>query len=333
MADIARMAGVSTSTVSRVINGESRVGPELYERVRKVLENTEYHLSPPGKKRTESTTIALVVPDVMNPFFHMVLHGVEDACRRFRFSAAFYSSGNNAEIEQENIKAILDTDFPGVLFIPNSNDSVWVQQLLDAERRVVFLDRVVPGIDVPQVTANNQNGAYQATKYLLNLGHRRILYLGGNRLQSTEINRSLGFRKAFQNARIELDDDLVVSGSFELQAAYDEARDALDRNLEFTAILCADDIIALGAKNAVEEAGLRVPEDVSIVGYDDIPFAKYISLTTVRQPAYELGKNAVLLIADLLDGRTIPRRETVLEPSLIIRSTCAKPALLQEESW
>jgi LacI family transcriptional regulator len=196
---------------------------------------------------------------------------------------------------------------------------------------VVLADRLVEGLRVPSVVTNNENGAYQAARYLLNLGHRRILYMGGDTQLSTENSRLRGFRRAMEEVGAEVDPALVVEESFDSDSAYRRVRSILAdgqwRGAKmFTAVFCVDDVIAFGVKAAVENLGLAVPADVSIVGFDDIAFAGYLGLTTVAQPAVEMGRNAMILLVDALEGRLEEEDYTmVLEPSLIIRATCGRP--------
>lgn len=326
LSELAHNAGVSPSTVSRVLNGHPSVSNGMYERVKEAAELLGIDVPRPGDvQKGLRPRVAILIPDGQNPFFSTLVQGVEDVCRRHHYDLVYFSSANRADREQEALDVIAQHDFPAAIIVPHSDDPARVRKLLDERRAIVFADRRLNGVEVPTVATDNEQGAYCATRYLLDLGHRNILYVGGRQDQSTERSRFTGFGRALEESGYDLDPAMVLEGSFEADTAYGLVRDAIKSGKRFTAISSADDMIAFGALNALKDANLAVPADVSIIGYDDIPFAQYASLTTVRQPAAEIGRNAMMLLLDSLSGRLQEPQEVLLDASLVIRSSCSRP--------
>ena len=172
--------------------------------------------------------------------------------------------------------------------------------------------------------SDNEEGAYQAVKYLLKLGHRCIVNLTGPPELSTEKARIAGYKRALDESEIECQEDLFVCGNYSLEGAYRAIDDLLRKNVNFSAIFATNDMMAFGAKQALEEHNKHIPNDVSLVGYDDILFSSIISLTTVSQPAYEMGRNALLLLLDLINERIATPQRIVLRPSMVIRGSCQR---------
>jgi DNA-binding LacI/PurR family transcriptional regulator len=187
---------------------------------------------------------------------------------------------------------------------------------------LVVVERTVDGFDASSVTVDNREGACQATRYLLKLGHTGFAWLGGQEELSTERERFAGFRQALAEAGLACLPGNVLRGGFELAAARAAVEDRLKRPRDFTAILAASDVMAFGAKEALDRAGLAVPRNVSLVGFDDIAFSSALGLTTVAQPSYLIGRNALVMLMALVAGRVTAPRHDLLLPGLNIRTTC-----------
>ncbi|MDZ7793601.1 MAG: LacI family DNA-binding transcriptional regulator [Spirochaetia bacterium] len=326
LSDVAFLAGVSESTVSRVLNRQTTVSSTTYKRVMDAAKQFGIEAELPRKaKKNMRNRVAIVIPDGRNPFFNHLTLGVEEVARKHDYDIVYFTYDNDIDRENDLFNVLLDYNFPGIILIPQGNDIRRVKELLAEDRSIVFADRFLEGIDAPRVLANNELGAYHSARYLLDLGHRKILYVGGSKKQSTEGQRFSGYCRALKENHIELDYDMVIEDSFEADKAYSLVMSALDSGRYFTAIFCADDMIAFGAMKAISDKGLSVPDDVSVVGYDDIPFAKYASLTTVRQPAIEIGRNAMTLLLDDISDRLNGAQEIILDASLIIRGSCSQP--------
>jgi LacI family transcriptional regulator len=197
-----------------------------------------------------------------------------------------------------------------------------VEGLIASRFPLVFLDRIAEDKDTNVVFSDNLEGAYQAAKYLLRLGHHRIAYVAGVKTTSTERDRFKGFCRALEEEGIALDPQLVVNGEYDLEKAYEGTKALISSNVEFSAVFSSNDLMAFGVKQALEEGNLKVPDDVSIVGYDDIYLAHTISLTVIAQPIVEMGRSAMTLLLDLIDNRLVAPQSIVHRPSLIIRNSC-----------
>ena len=319
--DVAKRAGVSPATVSRVIGNKSIVKPETVERVNDAIDQLHYtKIRSAGRHRQKM--VAVVVPDIQDPFFHTLLKGISDIARVHRYSIVLFNSDNSKTIEQENLELAVEQEVDGIIIIPSNKTVALIDSLIENEIDVVFLDRVIDRKDICYVISDDEEGAYQAVKYLLHLGHRDILYVGGDSQLSTEKNRLKGFKKALMEFGISVRPELICECSFSSETIYHQTQQIIKSKLDFSAVFSASDLIGFGIIKALEDSGKSVPEDVSLIGYGDMPFSNYISLTTVSSPAYEMGKNALLLLMDRIERRRVVVNKVVLRPSIIFRSSC-----------
>jgi len=324
--DIAKRAGVSPATVSRVINYNPSVNQEIRERVEAALQELNYEksITNSSKKSKGSKIIGLIIPDILNPFFPLLIKGIENIAKIHGYSIILCDSENENEIEEYHVKNLMEKGIEGLLFIPAPGTNSLINDLINENFPLVFLDRKIDNENINFVTSANEEGAYQAVKYLISLGHRDIVYIAGAKYLSTERERFNGFKRALNEEKIPLHNDLILSGLHAWEKTYDEVIHLIKSGKHFTALFASSDIMAFGAKQALEDSNIKIPEDVSIIGYDDIPFSSAISLTTVSQPAYEMGKNAMLLLIDLIKNRIQTPHRIVLRPSMIIRESCRK---------
>jgi LacI family transcriptional regulator len=235
------------------------------------------------------------------------------------------NANKDLQTEEYFVNRLLDDGADGIIYIPFSEPiDPYIVKLIEEEYPLVFLDREIARGDTCSVTSDNEEGAFQAITYLLNLGHRDILFIAGPPHFSTTVTRTAGYRRGLLEMGVRYREDMVLHGDTTFEGAYQEVNKALKAGIPFTAVFASDDLMAFGAWRAVEEAGRKVPDDVSIVGYDDIPAAALMSLTTIAQPAYETGRNALLLLMDLINGRRRPPQRIILRDSLIIRRSCRK---------
>ncbi len=336
ISDVAKRAGVSTMTVSRVINRSGYTSIETRARVEAAVEELGYVPNALARqlrsKRTK--TIALVVSDISNPFFTTIARGVEDVAASHGFSVMYCNTDESAVEEERYLLMLIERQVDGILLVParSSGDSF---RLLHAHRMpLVVLDRRIAARNVDSVRCDSEAGAYALAKHLVDLGHRRIAVLTGRRNISTSIDRVAGCRRALEEAGLPLEDDLVHWGGFNFGSlnqadGHRMALEVLAADGERpTAIFCANNFIGFGAIRALREAGLRVPEDMSVVAFDDLP-EEWVSdpfLTVAAQPAYEIGQRAATLLLDQLAGHHEPTGESVVLPfELIIRRSSGPP--------
>jgi LacI family transcriptional regulator len=324
IADVAKLADVSIATVSRVLSNSAAVSAATGARVNEAVARLNYAKSGPAPQRRSA---AVLLPDILDQFFANLLKGMSDVARLHSFDLVLFNSDNMEGLERSAIKSVLQSPCEGMIIVPTSTQPGLVDLVLSKPSfHHVFVDRIIEDERINYVVSDDREGAYLATKYLLDLGHRRILYIGGPKGLSTEKNRLAGYRKAIESAGLPCDAKLILEHSFTAEDAYRGVMRAMHDKGDFSAVFCANDLIALGVKRAAEENGIPIPGKLSIVGYGNIPLSDYLALTTVSMPAYEMGKNAFQLFLDLAEGREKPVRHIVLRPSIIIRSSCSKIA-------
>ena len=214
----------------------------------------------------------------------------------------------------------------GYIIIPSIGNTEYFKDIIKKINvPVIFLDRKIDIDNINYVGSNNEEGAYNATKYLIDLGHRKIIYMAGPKNISTEKERFSGFITALNENDIDFDiRKYYKTANFNFNESYKQMKEIIKSKLEYTAIFSACDIMCFGIKKAAEECGLSIPENISLIGYDDIPFSSIIGLTTVSSQVYEMGKNSVLALLDIIAKRTKENINIVLKPSVIIRNSCIK---------
>lgn len=323
--DVARQAGVSLSTVSRVMNEPNLVSPQTREKVEAAITALGYEKSRPedGKPPEETRLVGLIIPDIVNPFFPLLIKGIEQVSKIHDYSLILCDSENDEALEENHINTLCDRGVDGIILIPSSG-ATHVEKLVKKGFPFVFLDRSIEMEGASNVTSDNEEGAYQAVKYLLKLGHQRIVILTGPKDLSTEQARLKGVQRAFGEEGLACQGELCRCANYSLEDAYHAMIEIVAAKIPFTAIFAMNDMMAFGAKKALEEQGVRIPEDVSLVGYDDILFSAMVSLTCVAQPTYEMGKNAMRLLLDLIHGRITTPQHIVLRPSMVIRGSCKR---------
>ena len=323
--DVAQLAGVSLSTVSRVLNDYDSVNSQTRERVEAAIKESGYEKSKPepAKPAQEKKTVGLIIPNILNPFFPLLIKGIEQVSKIHGYHLILCDSENDVSIEEQHIDNLYERGVTGIILIPSS-ETTHVENLIKSKLPFVFLDRYLDMEGASSVVSDNEEGAYQAVKYLLKLGHRRIVHLTGPRDLSTEKARMKGSQRALAEENLTCTEDLCIEGNYDLEDAYHHIKNLLQKDVSFTAIFAANDMMAFGAEQALKEHGLKIPEDVSLVGYDDIRFSSIIALTTVAQPTYEMGRNAMVLLLDLIEGRVSTPQQIVLRPSMMIRESCRR---------
>jgi LacI family transcriptional regulator len=324
---IAREAGVSVPTVSRVLNGRSDVSPETRQRVEELLRRHGYQRRS-NRPREAAGLIDLVFNDLDSPWAVEIIRGVEDVAHGALIGtviSAIHQRPASARQWMRNLQARA-TD--GVILVASD-----VQSPLHAELRRLNIPTVVidpagvPAHDVPTVGAANWTGGLAATEHLISLGHRRIGFIAGPRQLLCSRTRLDGYRAGLEAAGIEVDGDLIAQGDFYHESGFVHAGHLLDAEHPPTAIFASSDQMAFGAYEAVRRRGLRVPDDVSVIGFDDLPEARWFSppLTTVRQPLAEMGTLAARTVMRLARGETIESLRFELATALVVRDSTAAP--------
>jgi LacI family transcriptional regulator len=334
--DVARRAGVSTMTVSRVINNSGYTSQATRERVERAVADLGYVPNAVARhlRSKQTKAIALVLSDITNPFFTTIARGVEDVAGPRGFSVMFCNTDESEDEEARYLRLLIERQVDGVLLVPAGSPNPSIRLLRSHKVPLVVLDRRVPGRQVDNVRCDSEAGAHALARHLIGLGHRRIGVLTGRRAISTSLDRVAGVRRALEEAGLELDEALVRWGGFNfgnlnLADGHQMAEDVLAATDDPpTALFAANNFIAFGAIRALREMGLRVPEDISVVAFDDLP-AEWVSdpfLTVAAQPAYDIGRHAAEMMIGSLTGERKKTGESLVLPfELIVRHSTAAP--------
>jgi LacI family transcriptional regulator len=330
--DVAERAGVATMTVSRVINNSGYVSDATRIKVEAAIIELGYvpNMLGPSLRFNQTNTLALILTDITNPFWTTVARGVEDAAQEKKYSVILCNTDENLQKQDQYLTMLLKRRIDGILFVPADNSAEAVQLIQKQNVEVVVLDRRIPNVDVDIVRGDSFGGAYKLAKHLVDLGHHHIAILSGPQNIFTSTERVAGFRQAMIETGLQHNLENVYWGSFR-QNPGDIAEKALQASPSPTAFLAVNNFIANGALQTFFHAGLRVPEDVSLVSFDDIP--EIINpapfLTVAVQPAYDMGYQATqLLLSRLQNEGPAERQEIVLPTEIFIRHSTAPPLIL-----
>lgn len=325
MDEIAKLAGVSKATVSRVLNdSECGVGEQTRVRVKKIAEELGYSVEQTEKKKNVSFTryIALILPDITNPFFADLAKSVEQSLRRKGYSLVLANTDFSEDNEAAQIRELMVKHLEGILLVPSG---IRAREEHDLPRRyqipMVLLDRKLEGIsDIPGVYSNNEYASVISCEHLIRKGARDIVFISGPLNVSTSIERFEGYKAVLAQHSIPFRPEMCRHGSYTVESGYNAE---LERSgISYSAILAANDLMALGALKAVREFGYRVPEDVQIIGFDNIEFSQYCepSLSTMQQPTFDMGAKAVELLTGIIEKRDPVQPERLI-PKLLMRKT------------
>jgi LacI family transcriptional regulator len=325
--DIARLAGVSTATVSKVIN---RKDHEITEATRKKVMSIvrQYNYVPnriASSMVTKKThTIGLIIPDISNPFFPELARGVEDYASEFGYAVFLCNTDNDALKEQSYLEKLQAKMVDGIIIAASDHQRHVSKSLKGAQIPIVTVDRRINDfISQGSVESNNLLGAYEAVSYLLTKGLNKILYLSGPLNNKPSNERLQGYLNALKDHNQEVKKEMILNGSFTLDWGYSGTFKAIDQGLQFDSIFCANDLIAFGAIQAIKLKGLRVPQDISVIGFDDISLAGIINppLTTVKQPNYQMGYESSKILIGIIEKHPPENTKLVLNTKLIIRDS------------
>jgi len=323
---VAEKAGVSVNTASRAINNKPDINEETKKRVLKVAQKLGYVRNATAiALRTRKTgTIGVVIADNRNPFYAEVLNGMEEAAREKNYHIILANTQRDYKKEEEAINLLLAKRVDGLLITPVQDRDDDIKNLIEANIPFVVVGRDFEDIEVDAIYNDEVKGGFLATEYLIKKGHKRIALINGFLYKSPAKGRLEGYKKALNKYRISLDESLISSGDINIEDGYERTKKMLEKNLDFTAIFAYNDMMAFGAIQAIKEKGLRIPEDIGLVGYDDIPFSSLISplLTTIRLKKQDLGVESVKLLLSRINGKRKKIKKMMLDVELITRGTC-----------
>jgi LacI family transcriptional regulator len=323
--DVARSAQVSTGTVSHVLSGARYVRPETRARVERAIDELGFRPSTFARALTSrrTHTVGMIVPDVTNPFFSDLIWQIERALTEAEYALIFGNSANDPERERRYLESLFSRRVDAAILVVTAGVDQTLLHRLAAEIPTVFVDRSVDSI-ADSVIGDNEAGTAAAVDHLVDLGHRRIAFVNGDERLPTGQERRAGVDAALE--RRGLAPIGRASGSFTLESGYSQMQ-ALLAGEAPTAVCAGNDLLAMGVLNAAAERGLRVPDDLSVVGYDDIAYAAFTSppLTSVHQPGRVMGTETARLLLSRLEGYDGEPRRVVVHPQLVVRGSTAPP--------
>ncbi|WP_209121050.1 LacI family DNA-binding transcriptional regulator [Alkalihalobacillus sp. BA299] len=325
--DVANMANVSTATVSRVLSKPHTVKEETMEKVLKVIKELDYQPNILARqlRRLETKTVIVVVPDISNPFFTKVLRGIEHMAVANGYQVLLGNTSSDVEWQSGYLNILRQKQADGMVFLTAKVNSQLIEEIAN-NYPVVLACEYIEGSNIPTVSIDNISAARKATEYLIQLEHTRIGFISGPLNSVLGQDRLKGFYQAMAQYDIKVDPVLIQEGDFTYESGLNVMNKLLALNQLPTAVFAANDEMAFGAINAIKSKKLRVPDDISVIGFDDIKFSSIFepTLTTVAQPAFEIGNIAMELLINLMNNKKVNRSQYILEDQLVIRSSCIK---------
>jgi LacI family transcriptional regulator len=326
--DVALLAEVSISTVSHVVNGTRFVSDIARIRVEEAIRELGYVPSAVARslKNNNTRTFGIVIPNNSNPYFAEIIRGVEDRCFAAGYNVMLCNSNDDTERQAAYLRLLVEKRVDGLAFVATGSDAVVRATLGDIKTPLVLLDRDVPGMAACDlVEVNHTLGGEIATRHLLDLRHKRVACISGPPGLSPSTQRRAGWKQALEAGRIERRENDLARGDFTARGGYLAMQALLKRKPRPTAVFVCNDLMAFGALSAAQEAGLSVPEQLSIVGFDDIELAAFSAppLTTIVQPKLEIGAIAAELLLERVEKNRNEERRVILEPKLKIRGSTA----------
>jgi LacI family transcriptional regulator len=324
--DVARHARVSVFTVSAVVNKNGNVSPTLRRRVEAAVQKLNYrpNLLARGLTKNQTNTIGIVVRDIVNPFFPLLVRGAEDAAQKAGYSVLLCNSDDQRQKEEQYLELLLSKRVDGILLNKApGNLSLPLQRLLaDSRVPVVSLMRTSTDLKGDAVVTDDEKGAFEAVSHLARVGHRRIALVSGPLSVSNGKARWRGFRKALQASGLQYEQDLVIEGDYHIDSGYQAGLTLLPRRPD--AVFVANYLMTVGLMKAADEIGLRCPDDFAVASFDDYPWLSCFRprLTTVELPKYEIGSTAVQILMERIAGKHSRRALVKLTPELHVRESC-----------
>lgn len=332
MNDVAALAGVSTATVSHVINGTRPVAGETKARVRAAIEQVGYYPNNMARalKSKKSRTIGMIVTNSTNPFFAGIVRGVEDTCFENGYSFILCNSDDVPEKQEAQLKLLLEKHIDGLLVMTTNHNPAFLTRLAGLTRLPVAVMDADEDLGLPTINDNSVAGGQLAAEFLVNCGLRRIACITGPQRHPRSRDRLAGFRAALARRGVHLPESWIVESNLDLAGGYRAMSRLLADTPPPEAVFAFNDLAAVGAMRAAHQRQMAVPDQVSIIGYDDIELAAYTEppLTTIGQPIHEMGRQAAKMMIHLVEDKTARPASKQLEPVLVVRETVKiiKPA-------
>ncbi|MGL5379425.1 LacI family DNA-binding transcriptional regulator [Clostridium sp.] len=325
--DVAREAGVSIATVSRVLNDIDVVNEDTKKKVLDAIKKLGYrpNIVARSLKTQRTKTIGILVPDISSGFYPEIVRGAEDVANIYDYNVILCNSDFDSEKEKEYLRVLKEKMVDGVIYMSSSLEEEILDIINELDLKTVLVETKDKEGSLPSVTIDNIKATYEATEYLLNKGAKNIAFAGAKKeAMNAWGDRYIGYKNALTDKGIEIDEKLVFANSLKVKTGHDAVQQFLSSNADFDGVVCASDEIAMGVINALREAGKSVPEDVSVIGFNDNAVASvfYPKITTINQPSYDMGSVAMRMLIKILNKKELDQAQYVLDYSLVERDSC-----------
>jgi LacI family transcriptional regulator len=329
--DVAEHARVSVTTVSHVINGTRFVSEEAKARVQAAIAALNYVPSAVARslKSSRTHTVGMMIPNNSNPYFAEIIRGIEDACFAAGFNVILCNSDDDPHKQAAYVRVLSEKQVDGLIVLSSGGDPELLDTLRTANMPLVVVDREIDDLAADLVEVNHEAGGFLATQHLLQLGHRRIACIAGPQMLSSARQRVQGYRRALHEAGLAVDDRLLRRGDFTSAGGHAAMVSLLDRAAPGerpSAVFASNDLMAIGAICAAAAAGLHIPKDLSVIGFDDIALAAYSNppLSSIVQPKHQTGELAAQLLLQRIADPARPLQREILQPTLCLRQSTAR---------
>jgi LacI family transcriptional regulator len=325
--EVAKQANVSTATVSNVINNTKFVSEEVRQRVLQVIEELDYQANTLAKslRIQESRLIGVIVSDIANPFFSKVVSGIEKGAAENGYNILLCNTASNIDKEIEFLDILIGKRVEGLIISSSGTTKEYFNSLEKLDIPIVFLNRSPNTPSHKVVITNNIEGAYKATEHLIQHGYSKIGIISGPTSLSTGKDRLTGYQRAMEDYHLSVHETYIQEGDFSIESGYQAMKNLLSANHDIEACLISNNFMTLGAHKYMKEAGIKVPSDIAIIGYDDSDWADVMDspLTTVKQPTFEQGQRSIEMLLSTIRQENFHQQQILyLQPSLVIRNSC-----------
>ena len=327
---VAEHSKVSIATVSRVINNDPKVSKDTVRKVQASIVALEYKPNRVAQRLRSSNgktkLLGLIIPDIQNPFFVDVVRGVEDYAYQHNFAVMIGNFGQDEKKEKLYLDIFQSENIDGLIVAPIHGKDKGIENLVKKNIPVVCIDRGLTEIDVDVVKVDNENGAFNAIDHLLSNGHRRIAFISGNFTIPTYIERLSGYKKALSKYGIPYDESLVFARNSDYKSGFEIANKILELEERPTAIFSGNNLLTLGALEAIHAQNIRIPEEISIIGFDDMPWSISLNppLTAVRQPGFDMGRKAAEMLYERMVNPEKKKENVILKTELMLRKSTTR---------
>ena len=327
--EIAKKVGVSHMTVSRAFNKPELVSKKTREKIIKFADELNYRPSLIARSmRTKKTNyIGLILPDIINPFFPEIVRGVDDCARNNNFNIILVNTDNDYNIQTASLDIFINRGIDGIVLsgiAGGKKDSIFINEILSRNIPIILIDRYIPEIKSSYVITNNFKAGHDVTKYLINLGHKKIGVISSPQKIKIFRDRLKGYRSALEENGIKYSEDFIEEGEESIKSGYETAKNLFIKGNNFTAIFAMCDFMAFGAYEYCRENNIKIPYDISIISIDDIYTSALLTppLTTLAQKKYDMGFTAVKILIESIKKEKMPNKQIILEAELIERGSC-----------